>query len=326
MSLAIRAQRGAALLAAMLTVTLVASFAATALWQQWRAVEIETAERSRVQTAWVLTGALDWARAILREDARAGTTDHLGEAWAATPPETPLSSFFAAGKVTAARAGADVLPAGGLSIRMVDLQSRLNVRNLLEDNQVSPADLRCFSRLFEVLELPQAELAVMAEKLRLASDPLVETTSGVLRPLMPQRVEQLAWLGLSSGSVARLAPYVSLLPSRTPVNLNTASAQVLYACTPDLAMAQAERMVMERQRDPFGTLDEAMRRIGGNVRLSETRHSVRSRFFELRGRLRTEGAVVDERSLLERTELDVKALWRERQAANTGGEPARQRI
>ena len=41
--------RGAALLAAMLTVTLVATFAAAAMWQQWRAVEVETAERGHVQ-------------------------------------------------------------------------------------------------------------------------------------------------------------------------------------------------------------------------------------------------------------------------------------
>ena len=38
-----RRQRGAALLAAMLTVTLVATLAASAMWQQWRAVEVETA-------------------------------------------------------------------------------------------------------------------------------------------------------------------------------------------------------------------------------------------------------------------------------------------
>jgi len=35
-----RNHRGAALLAAMLTVTLVATLAATALWQQWRSVEV----------------------------------------------------------------------------------------------------------------------------------------------------------------------------------------------------------------------------------------------------------------------------------------------
>ena len=42
-----RSQHGAALLAAMLTVTLVASIAAAALWQQWRSVEVEAADRGR---------------------------------------------------------------------------------------------------------------------------------------------------------------------------------------------------------------------------------------------------------------------------------------
>ena len=74
--------RGAALLAAMLTVTLVATFAASAMWQQWRAVEVETAERGRVQSAWILVGALDWSRLILREDGRSGGADHLAEPWA----------------------------------------------------------------------------------------------------------------------------------------------------------------------------------------------------------------------------------------------------
>ena len=42
------AQRGAALLAAMLTVTLVATLAAAAAWQQWREIEVERSERVRV--------------------------------------------------------------------------------------------------------------------------------------------------------------------------------------------------------------------------------------------------------------------------------------
>ena len=43
-----RVQRGAALLAAMLTVTLVATIAASAVWQQWRNLEVEGAERTRL--------------------------------------------------------------------------------------------------------------------------------------------------------------------------------------------------------------------------------------------------------------------------------------
>jgi general secretion pathway protein K len=56
----------------MVIVTLVATLAAGMVWQQWRAIEVETAERARVQSSWLLDGALDWARLILREDAREG--------------------------------------------------------------------------------------------------------------------------------------------------------------------------------------------------------------------------------------------------------------
>ena len=77
-----RGQRGAALLLAMLILALVATTAAGMAWHQQRAIEVESAERARAQAAWILNGALDWARLILREDARSGGADHLGEPWA----------------------------------------------------------------------------------------------------------------------------------------------------------------------------------------------------------------------------------------------------
>jgi general secretion pathway protein K len=93
---AIRRQRGAAILTAMLTVVLVATLASAMLWQQWRGVEVETAQRGRVQAAWILVGALDWARLILREDARRGGADHLAEPWAVPLAPARLATFLAA--------------------------------------------------------------------------------------------------------------------------------------------------------------------------------------------------------------------------------------
>ena len=87
-------QRGAALLTAMIIVTLVATLAASMVWQQWRAVRVEAGERAREQSAWILAGALDWAKLILREDAP--QMDHLGEPWAVPLAEARLSTFLAA--------------------------------------------------------------------------------------------------------------------------------------------------------------------------------------------------------------------------------------
>ena len=61
-------QRGAALLTAMIIVSLIATLASAMVWQQWRAVQVEIAERGRLQATWVLAGALDWSKLILKED------------------------------------------------------------------------------------------------------------------------------------------------------------------------------------------------------------------------------------------------------------------
>lgn len=305
----IRHQNGAALLAAMLTVTLVATIASAAMWQQWRSVEVEASERARAQDAWILTGAMDWARLILREDARAGGADDLTEPWAVPLAESRLSTFLAAeGGSANADGGADE---SFLSGRITDLQSRLNINNLVEGNKVSENGLRTFARLFKLLNLPMAELEALAENLRFASDTSAENRSGNLAPLRPQRLPELIWLGLSPQTLAQIAPYVTLLPARTPVNMNTASAEVVYAAVTGLDMAGAENIVSQRERSPFRSLADAARLTVG-TELSAEQHSVGTRFFEVRGRLRTPRGAVEEQSLIQRDGLDVKLLRRER--------------
>lgn len=309
-------QRGAALLMAMLTVTLVATFAAAAMWQQWRSVEVEQAERTRVQSAWILTGALDWARLILREDARAGGIggpDHLSEPWAVPLEEARLSTFLAAESGVATVSSGDDAMDAFLSGQIVDLQSLLNVKNLVDDGKISDSGLQSFKRLFELLGLPPAQLATLAENLRFAADTSAANRSAPRASLMPQRVEQLVWLGLAPETVAALRPYVTLLPSRTTVNLNTAKAQVIYAGVDGLTLADAQRLVAERDRSHFRSVADAAKLVGRDVpALSNDNASVGSRFFESRGRLRLGQMVVEERSILQRDQAEVRAIQRER--------------
>ncbi|MDM0045337.1 type II secretion system minor pseudopilin GspK [Variovorax dokdonensis] len=170
------AQRGAALLAAMLIVTLVATFSAAALWRQWRSVEIESAERSRVQSAWVLVGALDWSRLILREDGRAGGADHLAEPWAVPLAEARLSSFLAADKNIASDA-IEGLPDAFMSGGITDAQSKLNVRNLVVGNRKVDTAVEAFTRLFDLLGLPTQEVDVLANNLQRAGTGVAQTAS-----------------------------------------------------------------------------------------------------------------------------------------------------
>jgi general secretion pathway protein K len=303
-------QRGAALLAAMLTVALVATFAAGALWQQWKSIEVEGAERQRTQARWLLTGALDWARVILREDARAGNTgapsDHLAEPWAVPLQEARLSSFLSAlpdgtgASVDETKLAQQVLLSGQIS----DLQGRLNVTNLLQGDQLDATTVIAFQRLFDALGLPPAQLSLLTQGLA-AAQRKNETS-----PLMPQRVSQLTWFGLTPQTLNILSPHITLLPTRTPINVNTASIQVLYASVPGMSLSDAQRLVQQRERQHWATLDAFQKALGRSINLSDA-FSVSTKFFEVTGRLRMPQTVLQERSLVQREMQDLKVLWRE---------------
>jgi general secretion pathway protein K len=302
-------QRGAALLAAMLTVALVATFAAGALWQQWKSIEVEGAERQRTQARWLLTGALDWARVILREDARAGDAnapaDHLAEPWAIPLQEARLSSFLAAlpdgtgNTVDDEKLAQQVLLSGQVS----DLQGRLNVTNLLQGEQLDVKTVRAFERLFDAVGVPPAQLSLLTQGLMAAQKQNSNS------PLMPQHISQLSWLGMSPQALQSLSPHITLLPMRTPVNLNTATVQVLYASVPGLSMSDAQRLVQQRERQHWANLDAFQKALGSTVSLEGT-HSVSSRYFEVMGRLRMPQTVLQERSLVQRDAGDLKVIWR----------------
>jgi general secretion pathway protein K len=303
-------QRGAALLAAMLTVALVATFAASALWQQWKSIEVESAERQRTQARWLLTGALDWARVILREDARAGDanfpTDHLAEPWAVPLQEARLSSFLSAlpdgtgASVDDSKLAQQVLLSGQIS----DLQGRLNVTNLLQGEQLDAKTVIAFQRLFDALGLPPAQLSLLTQGLVAAQ------RKNEASPLMPQRVSQLTWFGLTPQTLSILNPHITLLPTRTPLNVNTASIHVLHASVPGMSLSDAQRLVQQRERQHWVTLDAFQKALGRSINLNDA-FSVSSKFFEVTGRLRMPHTVLQERSLVQREMLDLKVLWRE---------------
>ncbi|MEZ7829829.1 type II secretion system minor pseudopilin GspK [Brachymonas denitrificans] len=305
-----RRQRGAALLLAMLTVTLVAAFAAAAVWQQWRSTEIETAERARLQSGWILAGALDWSRLILQEDARQGGPDHLSEPWAVPLMEARLSTFLAAERnitVDASNLPDDAF----LSGQIEDAQGRFNLRNLLRNGQPSEVDRQTLQRLFVNLRLPatQAE-ALVTQWLRVARAEQQGPGSDPGAPLLPARLQQLAWLGVAPELIRQLAPHITILPERTSINANTASVEVLSAAAPNVAPGDVARAVAQRASKPF--LDTAALQAVIPAGEGQAELGVNSKYFVIRGSLRLGNIRIDEQALVERQGLRSVMLWREK--------------
>jgi general secretion pathway protein K len=315
-------QRGAALLTAMMIVALVSTLAGSMVWQQWRAVQVEAAERARTQSAWILSGALDWARLILREDARNGGIDHLGEPWAVPLAEARLSTFLATDKDNT-----DDAPDAFLSGAITDAQSRYNLTDLVTGTGVDPLEMASLQRLCETVGVSADVALRIANGMRDAS-PILPPQAGASGaasaparvapadpPLLPRSAHQLAWLGIDAESVHALEPYVVILPERTFVNVNTAPREVLVAAIEGLDLATAERIVQSRQRVPLKSLADLQALAPALPQGSFARIAVGSSYFEVRGRLRLGDVVLEQRSLVQRRGLDVIVLQRDRVAS-----------
>jgi general secretion pathway protein K len=282
-----------------------------------------------VQSTWLLTGALDWARLMLLGDLtsdmqRGSMVDDLGEPWAVPLEESRLSDFLSAGEADSS----DLERTAFLSGQIIDMQSRLNVLNLAAtDPQTQAGALARFTRLFQALGLPTSQLAGLQRNLIRAygimypGQTSASNAAGGDVQLLPQRTEQLVWLGLDPTTVARLAPYVTILPSAPgsimPVNLNTASSVVIYAALPGLDASQAERLVTLRQSTYFQSVADAVQRgdLATTSDLDTSWASVNSNFFEVHGHLRLDNVTLEEVSAVERTTLPtpgVFPLWRVR--------------
>jgi general secretion pathway protein K len=317
-----QAQAGAALLTAMIIVALIATLATSMIWQQWRAVQVEAAERARAQSAWILSGALDWARLILREDARNGGTDDLGEPWAVPLAEARLSTFLAVDT-----SNTDDAPDAFLSGAITDAQSHYNLTNLVTAGQIDPLEIAALQRLCETIGVSDAVATSIASGMRDASPiaPAAPPASGAASapaapvpeppanpPLLPRSASQLSWFGIDPEALRALQPYIVILPEKTFVNVNTAPREVLVAAIPGLDLATAERIVQSRQRKPLQSAADLQALVPGLPAASFDHIAVGSNFFQVRGRLRLGEVVLEQLSLVQRRGLDVFVLQRER--------------
>src|SRR5690606_27759654 len=179
--------------------------------------------------------------------------------------------------------------------------------------ELSEPDLLILRRLYELLGLPQSELETAANELLASTRLALNDPQPSRTPLLPAKLSQLAWLGLSPQSLARLEPHLTVLPQRSTLNLNTASPEAIAASMPGLDLTQARRLVTARERTPFRSLAEAARLLPeGPLKPNDQVHGVRSAHFEVRGRLRLDDTIIEERSLVVRNNLDVRIVWRER--------------
>jgi len=300
--------RGAALVTALLIVALATTVVATLFVRENVTVRSVENRLSLSQTRWIERAALDWAKVILRADARSGIVDHLGEPWAVPVAETRLDETVTAG----ARIG-DASRSAMLAGQVIDAQSRLNLNSVAQNGQPAPEQLAALRKLLALLDLPETLADAVFSRVRDSVPRVVEgrTVAPTRLPLL--RVADLLSIpGFDGNALERLAPFAIVLPRPTAVNLNTAPAEVIAAAIPSLDLVGARRFVAMRERTFFRQLSDASALLDGQPVLSPNMLSVGSAFFLVRGVVRFERVEATSETLLERQADRVDIVWQQR--------------
>jgi general secretion pathway protein K len=303
-------QRGVAVIIALLLTTLAITIVASLFWQQQVQVRSIENQRLQLQKQWILRGALDWAGLILREDAKYSSVDTLDEPWAVPLAETRLDQYVDNGQNDAD--AADATLSGGIT----DAQARYNLTNLCPDGTINPAEVAVFAQLLSNAHLDPALAQATANVMAAAKEkPVADAAnphdqSGPLPMNLTQEEDLLAVPGFTPEMLAKVKNLVIFLPRATPINVNTAPAEVLAARIDGLTLADATALVASRNTASFRHIADFTERLpGDSLSVSNLEASVMTNYFLVNGKVRMNRAELDIQALIERNGASTKLIW-----------------
>lgn len=274
----IQRHRGVALLTVLLVVALATTTAVAMASRQQ--LDIRRTENTlyQGQALMYLYGVESWSQQFLADDRRDNEIDHNGEDWATRLPPLPVEG-------------------GQVQGFLEDLQGRFNLNSLNLSGEPGKLARERFERLLRQLELnpqitstiqdwldPDIEVRFPAgaeDDFYLGLDPAYRTAN----QNMFSPSELLLLKDLDKEIYEKLRPYVTTLPTNTPININTASVEVLLSLADDLSNSEIAGLLKKREDKAYKSVEDFLAEeifAGKNIPLEGL--SVNSDYFLMQAR------------------------------------------
>ena len=339
-------QEGAALLIALVIMTISMGIAANIMFRQQLHTRLASNISNLEQAYPYATAIEDWSRTILSRDLEESPdSDDLTEVWAQEIPPIPI-------------------PGGTMTGRLFDLQAKLNLNNVFppekpieEDPEPpvqgapppTPEELRLIKdqnryliakqRITRLLETIDPEEAIgpalnFADTVQDWIDEDSETAPGgaesdyyqtqdpsynTANSLLVSETELRLLKDIDTDAYKLLRKHVTTLPEYTPVNVNTASMEVMQAL--GFTQEAAENIITVREEDPIKSMEDFLALAvvseatqspeGEEPAVYEQDLSVTSDYFLLQGEINIGTARLYINSILHRNDGKVKVVSRD---------------
>jgi general secretion pathway protein K len=243
-------QRGVAIITALLIVAIATTVSVTISTRLQLDVR-RTGNMIAGDQAYLYTLAAEsWSQRILKSDREENQVDHLGENWAIELPPLPVEGGYIQGRLT-------------------DLQSCFNLNNLLAASKDTSISRTRLERLLNNLGIDKGNAQAVVDWI----DSDLQTTipdgaedvfyMNLERPYRTanapmQSVSELRLIrGFEDTKIYnKLLPHVCAFGVSAPININTATEEVLRSLADDLSDSDVEKIVERRTESAFNDINE----------------------------------------------------------------------
>ncbi len=268
-------QRGAALIIVLGLVALISTWAINALYGDNIALRRAENSDNALRAEQASQSAFVLASKILKDDSAESQSDDLDELWAQQASPFPIDD-------------------GVVQASIMDANRFLNLNDLVDNKGKFNATFEKYVKtLFTQLELDAGLVDALIDWMDL--DDQVHGSAGaedssyfsrdyhIKNARLDSWNELLLVRGFNAKIIARLSRYTIVrdVPANgiSSININTASAQVLMALTPDMNQSDAEVLISER---PFESVQQALQNKPWAASIKQTYLSVASDIFMVR--------------------------------------------
>ena len=252
-------QRGVALLTTLLVVAMATIIAVNITDRQQYDIRRMENVLFSIQAQNYALGGESWAKSLLardlKDDNKNGGTDNLFEDWAQPLPVTFIEGGTIAGRIN-------------------DLQGRFNLNNLYIANRDDLNEVNqqqeyviMFKRLLGILDIQEPITPAIVDWVDADTDVTfpggAEDEAYLSRELsyraanrrMSSISELLLVEGVTYEIYEKLRPFISVMPEKTTINVNTAEAEIIAALSSQLNPAEGATIVEDRT-EAFKDIDD----------------------------------------------------------------------
>ena len=302
---------GSAVLSALLVVSITAVLASTALLAVNSSILRIQAQKDISQAQWIVLAVTDYARWVLTADLRGSNKssnqfDHLSEPWAQIIPFSRLDELF----IEKLDIEKERMALAGFEGFIRDEQSKLNIAGISDGFKDAELIEKSLKNLFLLLKIEEKKFRKFITLIRFSSK------NDFLKKNRNFRISELpdllSKLDLSKKDNQLLSERLIWLPEHSPVNINTASVEVISAIFDETDTSKLSFLLETRKKYPFRSISEIESAYVTSNRQSYNLLDTKSSYFSLHGTVIFNKAENSFRTLLRRFDDKVVAIFEDK--------------